>query len=74
MTSIIASPNFESKLIQLFVGLIGMKKAMEKKIVNNSYNKVPASIPKSIVKRFNFKIEEVKGCLLYTSPSPRRPY
>jgi acetyl esterase/lipase len=56
MTNIIASPSFESKIIQLFMGLFGMTRAMEKKIVNNSYNKVPASIPKSILKNLNVDV------------------
>jgi acetyl esterase/lipase len=56
MTKITAQPSIESKLIQLFMGLFGMKRAMEKKIANNSYNKVPASIPKSILKKFNVDV------------------
>lgn len=42
------------------MGLLGMKKAMEKKIANNTYNKVPANIPKSILRKFNVEVEEFK--------------
>jgi acetyl esterase/lipase len=49
-----------SKLIQLFMGLFGMKRAMEKKIANNSYSKVPASIPKSIQRELSVSEFEVK--------------
>lgn len=58
MTNITAQPSIESKLIQFFMGMFGMKRAMEKKIANNSYNKVPASIPKSILKKFNVDVRD----------------
>ncbi len=54
-------PSLESRLIQFFMGLLGMKRAMERKIARNSYNKVPAAIPKSIAKNFDVKVEEFSG-------------
>ena len=66
------SPSIESRLIQLFMGLIGMKRAMERKILNNSYSKKPSSIPKSIQRRFSIDIEEYNGRKVWTiSPKNR---
>jgi acetyl esterase/lipase len=53
--------SFESKLIQFFLGLFGMKKQMERKIINNGYVKEPASIPKSMLRKFNVEINEFEG-------------
>ncbi len=64
-------PSLESRLIQFFMGLFGMKRAMERKILRNRYNKEPAAIPKSIVKNFNFKVEEYSGRKVW-SISPKR--
>lgn len=54
-------PSVKSRLIQVFMGLFGMKRAMEKKIVNNTFSKVPASIPKSIRKRYKVEVEKFRG-------------
>ncbi len=54
------------KLIQFFMGLIGMKRLMEKKIISNGYNKEPAEIPKSIQKDCNIQIEEHNGRKVWT--------
>ena len=35
-------PSFESKLIHAMMGLFGMKKKMEKKMIANSFVKEPA--------------------------------
>jgi acetyl esterase/lipase len=43
------------------MGLFGMKRAMESRIVNNTYKKEPATIPKSILKRFSVEVEELMG-------------
>jgi acetyl esterase/lipase len=61
-----ASPSFESRLIQFFMGVFGMKKAMEKKIRNNTYSKKPASIPRSIYRKYKVEIEEFKGRKVWT--------
>jgi acetyl esterase/lipase len=66
----IDSPSLESKLIQFFMGLFRMKRAMERKIVNNGYSKTPAKIPKSILKQFNTDVEEFMGRKVWTL-SPR---
>lgn len=59
-------PSIESRLTQFFIGLLGMKWAMEKKIVNNSYSKEPAAIPKSIVNNFDVKVEEFNSRKVWT--------
>lgn len=55
-----------SRLIQFFMGLLGMKRAMEKKIVNNAYSKVPAGIPKSIRKKYKIIVREFTGRKCWT--------
>lgn len=66
-------PSFESNLIQFLMGLFGMKRAMEKKILNNSYRKDPASIPKSIDKNFDVKVEVFDSRKVWTiSPKSQR--
>lgn len=59
------SPSLESRLIQFFMGLFGMKRAMEKRIVNNTYKKEPATIPKSILKRSSVEVEELMGRMVW---------
>jgi acetyl esterase/lipase len=53
-------------MIQFILGLIGMKKAMEKKIANNSYSKKPARIPKSFYKKFTIETNLVNGRKVWT--------
>lgn len=60
------SPSLDAKLIQFVMGLLGMKRAMERKVVNNGYNKIPAKIPKSILKQFNADVEEFNGRKVWT--------
>ncbi len=55
-----------SRLIQFFMGLLGMKRAMEKKIVTNAYSKVPAGIPKSIRKKYKIIVSEFIGRKCWT--------
>lgn len=59
-------PSLESRLIQFFMGLFGMKRAMERKIVRNSYNKKPADIPKSIIKNFMVEVDKFNGRKVWT--------
>lgn len=59
-------PSPESRLIQFFMGLFGMKRAMEKKILLNGYSKVPAKLPKSIIKRYNVQVDEQNGRKIWT--------
>jgi acetyl esterase/lipase len=61
-----ASPSIESKLIQFLMGLFGMKKRIEKKIVSNRYAKKPAELPKSILNRCKAQVEEHKGRKVWT--------
>jgi acetyl esterase/lipase len=46
-------PSTESKLIQSVMGLIGIKKRIEKQMITNTLEKNPANIPKSLSKNFN---------------------
>jgi acetyl esterase/lipase len=48
------------------MGLFGMKRAMEKKIVSNGYNKEPACIPKSIPKNNTVEVEVINGRKVWT--------
>ena len=45
------SDRIVSKVIQFSMDVIGIKKAMEKKIADNSYNKEPAELPASILRK-----------------------
>jgi acetyl esterase/lipase len=56
----LTSQSNASRLIQFFMGFFGMKRAMEEKIVNNTYSKVPANIPKSIHEKHRVEVEEFK--------------
>lgn len=56
----------ESKLIQFSMGLFGMKKAMEKKIMNNRYSKEPADIPSSIFTKFIVETGNIDGRKVWT--------
>jgi len=49
-------PSFESKLIQFILGLTGMRRRMERRMVNNGFAKEPARLPKSLLR--NFHIQE----------------
>lgn len=59
-------PSIESRLIQFFMGFLGMKRVMERKIVTNGFSKEPASIPKSILKACRVSDEVVMGRKLWT--------
>ncbi len=48
------------------MGLFSMKRVLEKKIVNNTYSKKPASIPKSFHSNYNIDIEEFKSRKVWT--------
>lgn len=60
------SQSNESKLIQFSMGLFGMKKAMEKKILNNAYSKEPADIPSSIISKFIVETAKIDGRKVWT--------
>jgi acetyl esterase/lipase len=47
------SQSFQSKLIQTAMGLFGMKKRTERKMITNRFAKEPAKIPYSLLKNFN---------------------
>ena len=52
------SQSFQSKLIQTAMGLFGMKKKTERKMITNGFAKEPAKIPDSLLKNFNIKEAE----------------
>jgi acetyl esterase/lipase len=52
------SQSFQSKLIQTAMGLFGMKKKMERKMITNGFAKEPAKIPDSLLKKFNIQEAE----------------
>jgi len=45
--------SFQSKFIHKTMGILNMDTKMEKKIINNTYSKKAAKIPKSILKKFD---------------------
>jgi len=49
-------PSFESRLIQFIMGLFGMKKKMERRMITNSFVKEPVMPPESLLR--NYKVEE----------------
>ncbi len=51
-------PSAESKIIQSVMSLIGIKKRMEKQMIENNLEKNPAGLPKSLARNFN--IHEVR--------------
>ena len=44
-------PSFESKLIQFILGLSGMKRRMERRMMNNSFDRDPVSPPRSLSRK-----------------------
>lgn len=59
-------PSPEFRMIQFVLGLMGMKKAMEKKIETNSYSKKPARIPKSFYKKFTVENQLINKRQVWT--------
>jgi acetyl esterase/lipase len=60
------SQSFQSKLIQTAMGLFGMKKKMERKMITNGFAKEPAKIPDSLLKNFNIKEAEQNSRKVWT--------
>jgi acetyl esterase/lipase len=59
-------PSFESKLLQYIMGLFGMKKKMEKKMITNSFVKEPAKPPGSLLRNYNIEVSEQNGRKVWT--------
>ena len=59
-------PSFESKLIQAIMGLSGMKKRTEEKMITGSYAKDPAKPPKSLWRNFDIRETEQSGRKVWT--------
>jgi acetyl esterase/lipase len=62
----IISQSFQSKLIQTAMGLFGMKKKMERKMITNDFAKEPAKIHKSLLKNFNIQEAEQEARKVWT--------
>ena len=60
------SPSFQSKLIQTAMGLFGLKKKIERKMIKNGFAKEPAKIPNSLLKNFNIKEAEQNARKVWT--------
>jgi acetyl esterase/lipase len=50
--------SFQSRLIHMAMGLFGMKKKTERKMISNGFAKEPAKIPDSLRKHFNIQEAE----------------
>ncbi len=61
-----ASQSFQSKLVQTAMGLFGMKKKTERKMLENGFVKEPAKIPKSLLKNFIIKEAEQNERMIWT--------
>ena len=61
-----APPSFKSKLIQATLGLFGLKKKMEKKMITNGFAKDPAKLPGSLLQDFNARKTEQNGRKVWT--------
>jgi len=53
-------------IIQYSMDVLGMKKTMEKNIINNTFNKEAATIPASINRKLNLKTEDITGRKVWT--------
>jgi len=60
------SQSFQSKLIQTAMGLFGLKKKIERKMIKNGFAKEPAKIPNSLLKNFNIKEAEQNARKVWT--------
>ena len=58
--------SFQSKLIQTAMGLFGMKKKTERKMITNGFAKEPAKIPDSLLKNFNIQEAEQNARKVWT--------
>jgi acetyl esterase/lipase len=60
------SQSFQSRLIQAAMGLFGMKKKTERKMITNGFAKEPAKIPKSFFKKLNVQEAEQSARKVWT--------
>jgi acetyl esterase/lipase len=60
------SQSFQSRLIQMAMGLFGMKHETERKMITNSFSKEPAEIPGSLSKNFNIQEAEQEARKVWT--------
>jgi acetyl esterase/lipase len=65
--------SFNAKLIQSILGLTGMKKKMEKRMISDGFDKEPAKPPKSLTKNFIVDLQTQNGRKIWTlSPKERQ--
>jgi len=66
--------SFQSRLIQMAMGLFGMKHKTERKMISNGFVKEPAEIPDVLFKNFNIEEAEQNGRKVWTiSPIDSKP-
>ncbi len=58
--------SFQSRLIQMAMGLFGMKHKTERKMITNGFAKEPAKIPDSLLKHFNIQEAEQDARKIWT--------
>jgi len=67
-------PSFESKLVQVIMGLFGMKRRTEDKMIKDSYARDPAKLPKSLLINFDIRVSEQNGRKIWTiAPKGNKP-
>jgi acetyl esterase/lipase len=60
------SQSFQSKLIQTALGMFGMKKKTERKMMTNGFTKEPAKIPNSLLNNFTVEVAEHNARKVWT--------
>ena len=66
--------SFQSRLVQMAMGLFGMKQKTERIMIKNGFAKEPAKIPGSLLKRFNIQEAEQDTRKIWTiSPVDSKP-
>lgn len=60
------SQSFQSKHIHMVLGLLGIKKKLERKMMTDGFAKKPARIPNSLLKNFNTEEAEQKTRKVWT--------
>ena len=65
----IFSPSFGARFAQFIMGLIQMKKSVEKNMIENSFPKEPALMPKSFFKKYIVEENEKKNRKIWTISS-----
>lgn len=59
-------PSLAARLTELILGIIGMKKRVERKILTNGFPREPAEPPKALFKKYRVDIAEILGWRVWT--------